>query len=202
MTQCTRCIDLPRYRDRAIVNANYLGAQCGAWTLWESDPSRAKLSIDGVRLGRTPLELWLASGQHEYELSRAGLSEKGVITLERGQQKQLRPRLIQSKESSEFTVSAKLKCMRPTENEKEYENCTNSMQTGDLFTLEVNSDQDIYLYIFAESDQKLSKIYPFQHRGILRADQATILPQHNAWQLDDPILRRSVMAFSKCNSSI
>ena len=62
------------------------------------------------------------------------------------------------------------------------------MQTGDLFTLEISSDQDIYLYIFAESDQKLSKIYPLQHRGILRSDQATILPQHNAWQLDDQSL--------------
>ena len=185
LNHCIRCIDLPRYRDRAIINANHLGAQCGAWTLWESEPSRAKLSIDGVRIGRTPLQIWLASGEHQYEMKRANLSEKGNIVLERGQQKQLRPRLVHNTQAQEFTISAKLKCMRSQANEKEYETCSRSMQTNDLFTLEISSSQEVYLYIFAESDQKLSKIYPRQQKGILRADQPVIFPQQNAWQLDD-----------------
>ncbi|MAD61688.1 MAG: hypothetical protein CMH49_09315 [Myxococcales bacterium] len=185
LSHCIRCIDLPRYRDRAIINANHLGAQCGAWTLWESEPSRAKLSIDGVRVGRTPLEMWVASGEHQYEMKRANLSEKGSIVLERGQQKQLRPKLVQNTQAQEFTISAKLKCMRSQANKKEYETCSRSMQTNDLFTLEISSNQEVYLYIFAESDQKLSKIYPRQQTGILRADQSVIFPQQNAWQLDD-----------------
>lgn len=185
LSHCIRCNDLARYRDRAIVNANHLGAQCGAWTLWESEPSRAKLSIDGHRVGRTPLEIWVASGEHKYELKRANLSEKGTLILEQGQQKQLRPKLIQNEQVQEFTLSAQLKCMRSQTKEKEHETCSNSMQTNDLFTLEVNSDQEVYLYLFAESDQKLSKIYPQKQSGILRADRAVIFPQQNAWQLDD-----------------
>ncbi len=185
LSNCSRCETTARYRDRAIINANQLGAQCGAWTLWESEPSRAKLKIDGIRLGRTPLEIWVASGQHHYELKRANLSESGTVILEQGQQKQLRPKLIQTKGHKQFKVTAKLKCMREKSNDAEHKACNHSMKAGDLFTLEIASDQEVYLYLFAKNGQDLAKLYPQQQKGILRSDKPMIFPQANAWQLDD-----------------
>ena len=185
LTQCSRCQQISRYRNQAIINANSLGKVCGAWTLWESDPSRAKLSIDDQSIGKTPIEMWMPAGNHTYALTRANLTESGEIEIKVGEQKQIRPRLVENNKIEPFMIGARLKCMRPMAKKQEHEKCTQSMVSKDLFTVEIVSDREVFIYLFSKSNKDLSLIYPTNKRqGILKADQPIILPQQNAWALD------------------
>ena len=160
LKQCKRCQQATRYRDRAVINANSLGSQCGAWTSWESAPSRAKVFIDEKDLGRTPLNTWLPIGKHSYRLTRSNLSEAGHIELILGQQKQFQPQLSQQEVDQSFQLKAELKCMRPNQDKVTHSQCSQNLNKQDLFTLKLISNREVYLYLFVLSDRQLTKIYP------------------------------------------
>lgn len=81
-------------------------------------------------------------------------------------------------------IGARLKCMRDNRQVKEHSHCSQSMKSNALFIVEVVSDRDVFVYLFAESDGQFSILYPKNHIGILKSDTPLILPQQTAWQLD------------------
>lgn len=189
LQRCERCQSMSRHRDRVVVNTNALGAQCGAWTMWESDPLRALLTIDDVSIGRTPLNIWLPTGKHRYELKRAGLADHGELNLEVGQQRQLRPTLVREREKSTYSIEAQLKCMPSKSGKRQVKRCANSLKSGDLFTVELVSNQDVFVYLFALSDGELQRIYPLRGSGGILADRPIILPQNKAWLVNDQSMK-------------
>lgn len=187
LKNCDRCKSVTRYHDQAVINANTLGEHCGAWTVWESEPRRAKLSIDQNYVGRTPQSLWMPIGKHKYELRRADLIDRGEIALSLGQSRTFKLHLTQEGSKTPFMIAAQLKCKRGKTEQAQPHRCAGSLITGDLFTVELVSDQDIFVYLFGLSDQELVSIYPSatsRSQGAIPGGQPIVLPQNNAWVVD------------------
>ena len=126
-------------------------------------------------------------GPHQYEVSRADLSDQGEISLALGQRRDIKLRLTQGGAEHPFTIAAQLKCLRGGAEEAQPKRCAQSLQTGDLFTIELISDRDLFIYLFGLNNQELVLLYPksdARAAGAIPGGVTLIFPQKNAWVID------------------
>ena len=193
LSTCKRCSRRGAYLDRSILNANRLGETCGAWTRWESTPSAAKLMIDGVHLGMTPTDIWLSAGQHSYEIKRGAHSDQGTIKVEHGDQRTVASSLKLG-EADAFSMTAQLRCAHPAASRlPPLKDCAGKLISGDLFTVNLTSSEDVFLYLLNESDTSIKLALPQGDQLIAaRSERPVTLPTRDAFKLDD-LAKRDVI---------
>lgn len=185
VSACPDCQQSP-YWNQSVTHTNTLGQKCGAWTRWESTPSLAQISIDETQMGITPTEMWLPEGSHSYLLQRGTTSLEGQVKIVRGEQRSVVSQLVEGV-SGTFSMMAQLRCAHPANSEASpLEVCANHMVSGDLFTLMISANQELYVYLFNESDGKLSLALPQQGKSlVLRPQKETLLPSRDVFKLDE-----------------
>lgn len=173
-----------KYLNRAISRANQLGERCGAWVSWRTEPSDARLFIQGHQLGTTPTELWLPAGELSYTAKVSTRQHQGKLTLKRGDEVSLNSPLTQII-TPPHSIQASLLCDRPS-SEEALKRCASSLKAGDRFRITVTAGAEpVYLYVMSVNERSVDLIYPSSRAVKLKAKTTTALPTDDAYQLDD-----------------
>ncbi|MEE2645462.1 MAG: hypothetical protein VYD19_11050 [Myxococcota bacterium] len=156
LDRCRRCRQGPKpYATYGAEQQAKLGARCGAQLLVESEPTRARLSVDEQARGQTPAALWLREGRHSYALQGINnLSARGEVTLQVGERRRLQLQL-RAKPSGGVEVVATLYCAASEKGGR----CADRLNAGQ-FHLKLESTLASYLYLFSESDEVLTLVFP------------------------------------------
>ena len=187
-----------KYLNRAIGRANELGEECGAWASWRTEPSGARLFVQGHALGMSPVALWLPAGEVSYTAKQSTRQHQGKLSVKAGEELSLTTRLTDII-TPPHQIKASILCDRPS-SEEPLKRCTGSLLPGDRFRVTVKAGEEpVYLYVMSVNEKSADLIFPARRAAPLKPKSLTALPTDDAYQLDDQTKSDAVVVMTSLN---